>query len=169
LTDIANLEEKTMFCCVRYTANGQEYWDNNNSTNFQVDFQLEKKPQNGAASKHDSNGLSRSNARSPTTTVDPSEKLTAANPDNFDDFLDEKYKLLDFQTPLHTYIEESATPPWQKDVDTAVDCSEWSSSVSGKAFSNRYDFAASLSAAINTSYYFPAMSPRQRRLDEPEA
>jgi hypothetical protein len=42
LKDQANLEVKTMFLCIRYSVNGREYWDNNNSLNFQVDFR--KKP-----------------------------------------------------------------------------------------------------------------------------
>jgi len=45
LADQANLEAKTMFFCVKYTVNGKEYWDNNNSTNYQVDFKKKAKPQ----------------------------------------------------------------------------------------------------------------------------
>ncbi|TKA65948.1 hypothetical protein B0A49_11143, partial [Cryomyces minteri] len=35
LADLANLETKTMLLCVRYNVNGQDYWDNNEDTNFQ--------------------------------------------------------------------------------------------------------------------------------------
>lgn len=38
LTDQANLDNKTLLLCVRYNVGGQEFWDNNNSRNFQVDF-----------------------------------------------------------------------------------------------------------------------------------
>jgi hypothetical protein len=38
LSDLANLESKTLFLCVRYNVNGQEFWDNNNHTNYQIDF-----------------------------------------------------------------------------------------------------------------------------------
>ena len=38
LADQVNLEAKTMFFCVKYTVNGTDYWDNNNATNYQVDF-----------------------------------------------------------------------------------------------------------------------------------
>ncbi|MCJ1353451.1 MAG: hypothetical protein MMC33_003437 [Icmadophila ericetorum] len=38
LTDVPNLEDKTMFFCVRYGVDAQEFWDNNNNSNFQVDF-----------------------------------------------------------------------------------------------------------------------------------
>lgn len=45
LADQANLEARTMLFCVRYTVNGQEYWDNNDSRNFQVDFRMKLKRQ----------------------------------------------------------------------------------------------------------------------------
>lgn len=38
LADVPSLEDKTMFFCVRYSVNGREYWDNNNNSNFQVNF-----------------------------------------------------------------------------------------------------------------------------------
>ena len=45
LADQANLESKTLLLCVRYQANGYEYWDNNNSMNYQVDFAKKVKQQ----------------------------------------------------------------------------------------------------------------------------
>ncbi|KJZ68749.1 hypothetical protein HIM_11858 [Hirsutella minnesotensis 3608] len=38
LSDLANLESKTMFFCIRYRVNDQEFWDNNDAMNFQVEF-----------------------------------------------------------------------------------------------------------------------------------
>ena len=38
LSDQAKLETKTLFLCVRYNVSGQEFWDNNNYTNYQIDF-----------------------------------------------------------------------------------------------------------------------------------
>ncbi|KAE8147595.1 putative phosphatase regulatory subunit-domain-containing protein [Aspergillus avenaceus] len=38
LNEQANLEKKTMFLCMRYNVCGQEYWDNNDSKNYQVTF-----------------------------------------------------------------------------------------------------------------------------------
>ncbi|SCN65728.1 uncharacterized protein FFB20_15538 [Fusarium fujikuroi] len=37
LADIIDFETQPLFLCIRYDVNGQEYWDNNSGTNFQVD------------------------------------------------------------------------------------------------------------------------------------
>lgn len=46
LADHGNLETKRMFFCVRYSVNGQVYCDDNNTDDFQVDFQKKVKPPN---------------------------------------------------------------------------------------------------------------------------
>ncbi|KAK3071766.1 hypothetical protein LTR53_008061 [Teratosphaeriaceae sp. CCFEE 6253] len=38
LSDSANIDTKTLLLCVRYAVNGTDYWDNNNGLNYQVDF-----------------------------------------------------------------------------------------------------------------------------------
>lgn len=38
LSDLANIDTKTLFLCARYSVNGTDYWDNNKGTNYQVDF-----------------------------------------------------------------------------------------------------------------------------------
>ncbi|PGG97658.1 hypothetical protein GX51_07225 [Blastomyces parvus] len=38
LVDMGNLESKRMFLCIRYNVNGLEFWDNNNLMNYHVDF-----------------------------------------------------------------------------------------------------------------------------------
>jgi len=45
LADQVNLENKTLFFCIRYVVNDQEFWDNNDSLNYQVDFVKKTKPQ----------------------------------------------------------------------------------------------------------------------------
>jgi hypothetical protein len=47
LADQMNLERKTLVFCIRYVVNGQEYWDNNNSTNYHIKFKKKPKPQSG--------------------------------------------------------------------------------------------------------------------------
>ncbi|KAG5360176.1 Protein phosphatase 1 regulatory subunit 3C [Yarrowia sp. B02] len=46
------LTQKPMHLCVRYTANGTEYWDNNGFQNFQLDFKRVPKPQRGPGRFH---------------------------------------------------------------------------------------------------------------------
>lgn len=46
LSDQANVDNKTILLCVRYNVGGQEFWDNNDNTNYQIDFSsVVKKPQ----------------------------------------------------------------------------------------------------------------------------
>ncbi|KFY09973.1 hypothetical protein V491_07858 [Pseudogymnoascus sp. VKM F-3775] len=45
LADLANLNKRPMFFCIKCCVNGVEYWDNNNNYNFQVEFR--KKLMNG--------------------------------------------------------------------------------------------------------------------------
>jgi hypothetical protein len=157
LADQANLEAKTMFFCVKYAVNGQEYWDNNNSTNFQVDFRKKAKPQKGkkgsqGASSRPVNSLPRSNKKSPSAA---SKK---ANP-TFDDFasndFDLKYMNMgNLKQPTVDFLADSAGR--LKGVKSAVSLTSdnfarKAPSTNGQAFGHRYDFGASLSAAINAA------------------
>ncbi|KAG9241370.1 putative phosphatase regulatory subunit-domain-containing protein [Calycina marina] len=153
LADLANLEAKTMFFCVKYCVAGQEYWDNNNSTNYQIDFRKKAKPQNGkkgiqGASSRPAHTLPRSNKKPPIAGK--------PKPATFDDFgaFDDKYKFDDAGRDVDDYLGES-TPIRLKGVKSAVALTSEglrrSPHPNGQAFGNRYDFGASLSAAINAA------------------
>jgi hypothetical protein len=148
LADQANLEAKTMFFCVKYAVNGVEYWDNNNSTNFQVNFRKKENPQNGKkgiqpASTQPANGLPRSQKK--TSPLPPPRSMPAT----FDDFaerLDSKY---DFSAFVSQPV--NAGPVRLKGVKSVVNIgldklTRKPSSPSGQPFSNRYNFGASISA-----------------------
>ncbi|KFY31911.1 hypothetical protein V493_00689 [Pseudogymnoascus sp. VKM F-4281 (FW-2241)] len=47
IADLANLDERPMFFCIKYCVNDMEYWDNNNNYNFQVEFRKKLKPMSG--------------------------------------------------------------------------------------------------------------------------
>ncbi|ESZ95801.1 carbohydrate-Binding Module family 21 protein [Sclerotinia borealis F-4128] len=160
LADQANLEAKTMFFCVKYYVNGLEYWDNNNSTNFQIDFRKKAKPQSGkrgssgAASKS-ANSLPRSNKKSPPTA---SMKKSATFDDFSNDF-DSKYLSTNFKLPVADYLGESNIVRL-KGVKSAVTLASDNRSrratmntnaAGGQAFGHRYDFGASLNAAISAA------------------
>lgn len=158
LADQANLEAKTMFFCVKYAVNGVEYWDNNNSTNFQVDFRKKAKPQNGKkgmqpASARPANGLPRCQKKS---TPLPRPRSMPATFDDFAEGFDSKFDFSSFaKQPVNDFLGE-AGPVRLKGVKSAVNISsdklsKKPSSPSSQAFSNRYDFGASLSAAIQAA------------------
>lgn len=143
LADQANLENKTMFACIRYTANGKEYWDNNCSMNYQVDFL--RKPQSKPRQRVSPGGprppLPRSRSFAGSHVSRPHSM-----PPSFDDFSDmDSY--LTFgrsdhakETPLPIKDSHDIEPvaPVRRDKQAR------------QAFGNRYDFGASLSAAIRT-------------------
>ncbi|KAL2064213.1 hypothetical protein VTL71DRAFT_4707 [Oculimacula yallundae] len=159
LADQANLEAKTMFFCVKYCVNGQEYWDNNGATNFQVDFRKKAKPQNGkrgmsGAASRPANSLPRSNKKSPPASGRPKSMPLAF--DDFADGFDAKYQFDDFKQPVKDYLGESGTSVRLKGVKSAVslgsdNLSRRAPQPNGNAFGNRYDFGASLSAAIQAA------------------
>ncbi|KAL3424954.1 protein phosphatase regulator [Phlyctema vagabunda] len=164
LADQANLEAKTMFFCVKYCVNGQEYWDNNNNTNFQIDFRKKYKPQNGKkgmqgassrpvqhAQNSQHHSLPRSHRSPPTTAGKP-------GPPAFDDFaegFDQKYKFLNTKESMRDFLAEPDRAVKLKSSQSAISLSSDNLTrrvnPNGQAFGNRYDFGASLSAAIQAA------------------
>jgi hypothetical protein len=152
LADTANLASKTLFFCIRYSVDGQEFWDNNSSANFQVDFRKKHLPQNGknnfqGASSRPLNGLPRSNRRN--SPASPRPKSMPAAMDDFGN--DPKFN---FDQPIHEYLGE--TGPLRLKSKSAGnlasdDITNSLSSPSGAAFANRYDFGASLTAAVQAA------------------
>ena len=153
LADQAHLENKTLFFCVRYNVNGQEFWDSNNNINFQVDFKKKYLPQNGkngmsGNGARPSNALPRSR-QSPTTTPRP-----RSMPVSFDDFADGfdtdvKYDFSVFRQPTKKIVGESPSTIRFKPKSNEIAPSSTRKNAAGHAFGNRYDFEASLSAAMS--------------------
>jgi len=151
LSDLANLESKTLYFCIRYNVMGQEHWDNNGGLNFQADFRKKMLPQNGkkgviGAASRPVNGLPKSNRRPNPPTGQRPKSL-----DGVEDFLGKP--MLRFDPSIHDYLGESA-PTSIRLKGTKSSSSLPSdnlparlSAPSGQAFANRYDFTASLSAA----------------------
>ena len=158
LSDLAHLESKTLFFCVRYTVAGQEFWDNNGGTNFQVDFKKKMLPQNGknnfqGASSRPLNPLPRSNRR-PNPSSAPRPK---SMPVGFDDFGGGGSRV-DFGQPqsIHDYLGEPGPSLRLKGTKSTSNLPSDNltarlSSPSGQAFANRYDFGASLTAAVQAA------------------
>ncbi|KFY07498.1 hypothetical protein V492_07090 [Pseudogymnoascus sp. VKM F-4246] len=155
LADLANLEAKTMFFCVKYCVNGVEYWDNNNSTNFQVDFRKKMKPMNGkkapqGSSSKQSNGLPRSGNR-----PSPSRRTATTFEDDFVDGFEgpsTKYRFPYSAQSSNFGGSNGRLKGVRSEVALSTDSlGKKSSSPSGQAFSNRYDFGVSISAAIQAA------------------
>ena len=149
LEDQANLENKTMFFCVRYNVNGQEYWDSNNSVNYQVDFSKKAKTQTGKQ------GVQAKNSRplGALPRSKPSAQFSSPRPrsmPSFDDFAGSvnPYEFSSFPQPS-ALVGDS--PIQFKNKLSAREIAPDApgrpkSSTNQQAFGNRYDFGASLSA-----------------------
>ncbi|KAL2150548.1 hypothetical protein VTH82DRAFT_7111 [Thermothelomyces myriococcoides] len=151
LSDLANLETKTLYFCIRYVVNGQEHWDNNNSTNFQIDFRKKFLPQNGKkagnnGSPQSFHGLPKSNRRS-----GQKPKPSSTTSDEFGDS-----QKLNFDKSIHDYLGETGSTGLRlKSVKSSGDLpsdniSKGLLGPSGQ-FASRYDFGDSLSKAIQSA------------------
>jgi len=143
LNDLANLETKTLFLCIRYSVNGQEFWDNNNNINFQVDFKKKYLPQNGKVGR-----MALPRSRPAASSSLPRQVVT-----DLDD-LDSLTIQVDKPVPRQSVLISEGAEPVRR------------ANPSGNAFSNRYDFSASLSAAITAAS--TGSSPRMGVLEKPE-
>lgn len=167
LADLANLEAKTMFFCVKYCVNGVEYWDNNNNTNFQVDFRKKMKPMNGkkvsqGSSSRQTNGLPRSGNR-----PSPSCRTPTAFEDDFADGFDApstKYRFPYSTQSSNFGGGNGRLKGVRSEIALSTDSlAKKAPSPSGQAFSNRYDFGVSISAAIQAANSKSGDRPEVRR------
>lgn len=146
LEDQANLENKTMFFCVRYNVNGQEFWDNNRSINYQVEFSKKPMSQNGNDARH-LNALPRSN---PSPNLSPRPR---SMPISSDDFSMSSYEFSPFPQPSTQVIGDSPVRLRNNKASNGIipEAPGRRANPVSQAFGNRYDFGASLSAAIQAS------------------
>ncbi|PYH49184.1 protein phosphatase regulator GAC1 [Aspergillus saccharolyticus JOP 1030-1] len=144
LNDQTNLEKKTMFVCIRYNVEGQEYWDNNHHKNFQVNFIKTAKPRVGQQNLQPAKPRT-SLPRSRSFVVSTSRPQSM--PPSFDNFSDmDKY--VSFGTPPKTGKEAPLCDDEPHDVEVAAPIRR--DKQNHQVFGNRYDFEASLSAAMKT-------------------
>ncbi|KAI5781206.1 putative phosphatase regulatory subunit-domain-containing protein [Geopyxis carbonaria] len=143
LAEQANLEKKTLFFCIRYCTAGQEHWDNNAGFNFHVDFKKTPKAQTARAT----------GPRLPRSRPVSAGSRPRSMP-NLDDFgiLDDAF----FERARELSPRSTDPSPRSKsrksaviDDDTALPTRR--ANPSGNAFGNRYDFGASLNAAIKAA------------------
>ena len=139
-----------MLFCVRYNVADQEYWDNNYGANYQVEFR--KRP----------NYLLRRASHPPEVNGLSGTSEDSAISDDFDiEFSPETFaknlaqQISSPRSALLANLGES--PPFVKKAALSSSPSPTASDIpnvtpqkrpTGKAFANRYDFGASLNAAI---------------------
>jgi len=147
LADQANLESKTLLLCVRYNTNGQEFWDSNNSMNYQVDFIKKTKPKKKAQvhSTGTLGAIPRSRHSPPATRP---RSMPAGS---FDDDFGSNFQ---FGTGRVTIGDSPSSSirlkPKSKRSGLYPDQAP-RRNPNGQAFSGRYDFGASLASALNTA------------------
>ena len=154
LEDRVGLENKTLFFCVKYSVNGQDYWDNNNAVNYQVDFSKKAKTQNGkqGTQSKSSRPLSALPRSKPSTT---SSSPRPRSMPSFDDFAGSvnPYEFSSFPQPSalvgDSPIRFKNRPPPRGFLPDAP--GGLNASAKQQAFGSRYDFGASLSAAIQAA------------------
>jgi len=133
LDNVADLNNQTLFFCVRYSASSQDFWDNNNAMNFQVDF---SKKMLGPQPKAAKNSLPRSK---------PSPKKISIEDDKSDDEFAVHFKqtsstnLIRPKLPQKSISEDTTTLPIRRTAPPT------------NALGTRYNFGASLNAAIRES------------------
>ncbi|PKS10393.1 hypothetical protein jhhlp_002144 [Lomentospora prolificans] len=145
LSDMANLETKTLYLCVRYNVNGQEYWDNNGGANFQVDFHKKFLPQSGKRGSHGvgsrpAGELPRSNRRSnPNTSTRPKSMPVGLSTH----LIDQARRTLD--KSRDDFLDSNG--PIRLKKSTSDFRGNSAGARSSNAFGRRYDFNASLNEA----------------------
>lgn len=151
LSDQANLENKTLLLCVRYNCGGQEHWDSNNGMNYQIDF-VKKLAKSASTSSLSS---LRTSSRPSRNTIPRSRHSPPATRQERSLFGDEdllsKNSTYHFGSPEKLTGDSAAQPQVKlKPRSKRVDLSRVGSAPAN-GLGGRYDFGASLSAALSTA------------------
>jgi len=133
LSDQANLETRTLLLCLRYDVNGQQYWDNNDNQNYQVDFIKKTKP--APEEPRQVRTLPQS-SKSGAPSL-PRSRSTPAFDEDFASSLETSQ--LRFKNSRDKLMPDTPPPTIRKHNN------------SSQQFGSRYDFGASLSAALSNA------------------
>ncbi|KAF2148293.1 carbohydrate-binding module family 21 protein [Myriangium duriaei CBS 260.36] len=149
LADQANLETKTLLLCMRYNVIGQEHWDNNNDTNYQIDF---VKKVNRVASKQYStplgarplNAIPRSRHSPPASRGRP---RAPSIDDDMTSHLDNSYHF----GASDDLLGDDSRAAIKLKPKSKRGVAFPSANQSSQGLGGRYDFGASLSAALSNA------------------
>lgn len=150
LSDQANLENKTLLLCVRYNSGGQEHWDSNNNMNYQIDFvkKMAKSASTsslslGARPRH---SIPRSKHLPPTTSHDRSASTDEDIVSRF-----ESNSAYHFGSPDKIIGDPTNTTVKLKPRTKRADLFRAGTAPTANGLGGRYDFGASLSAALSSA------------------
>ena len=167
LEDQNNLEKKTLFFCVRYSVNGQEFWDSNGGINYQVDFSKKALPQKGKSGTPGATSRPLGPLPRNRPTPPPSGRLRPVSMPTFDDFAHGFNGPFDLTSPptAASLVGEKPIKFRNKSSNPIVpDAPSLRLKNQAQAFGNRYDFGASLSAMKQGGFFAESPTP----LDSPE-
>ncbi|KAL3479346.1 putative phosphatase regulatory subunit-domain-containing protein [Aspergillus californicus] len=145
LDEHTNLDKKTMFVCIRYNVSGQEFWDNNGTRDYQVNFTKIPKP------KLQTQDVPRPR---PRINLPRSRSFTGSGnrphsmPSSLKDFSD-MHRYISFGPPLGDRKDKTEVDDdMPHDPEGPVPLRR--EKQPHQVFGNRYDFELSLSAAMRT-------------------
>lgn len=149
LADQANLESKTLLLCVRYNVNGTEYWDNNNHKNYQVDFVKKTKQSLHGRNNHSMSSIPRSRQSPPAAR--PRSMPAGSFDDDFGHDFGSRFEFGSGRVTIRDSPSTSIRLRSKNRRGSFFPDQTARRTPTSQAFSTRYDFTASLSAALSTA------------------
>ena len=151
LSDQANLENKTLLLCVRYNSGGQEHWDNNNGMNYQIDF-VKKLAKSASTSSLSLPGSRPSRSSIPRSRHSPPASAVRQERGLFgDEDLLSSGSTYHFGSPEKITVDNAQTSVKLKPRSKRVDLFRAGTAPGANGLGGRYDFGASLSAALSNA------------------
>lgn len=134
LSDQANLEGRTLLLCVRYNTSGQEYWDNNDNMNYQVEFLKREK-------LADIQRVSTVPVSGPRSVPRSRHNSSSSRP--------RPRSMPSFEDDFSSGFDGESMIKFRNDLASKGANATKRETSGGPQFSTRYDFGASLSAALS--------------------
>ncbi|KAL4863550.1 hypothetical protein BDV12DRAFT_189598 [Aspergillus spectabilis] len=145
LDEQLDLDKETMFVCIRYSVNGQEFWDNNEARDYRVNFTKILKP--GLRNQAIPRLCTRANLPQ-SMSVTAYGSHAQSMPSSLKE-ISNMHRYISFCTPLNDqkagYEDDDDVP---HDFESSVHMRR--DKQPHQVFSNSYDFELSLSAAMRT-------------------
>lgn len=139
IDDFSGVTDKTMFFCVRYIVAGREYWDSNGGQNFRVEFHNREKQRRVSLTRRGSDPP----ARKTSMTLDDEALRAEVTRTHSHQTAKSDESLI-----LENIYDNRTKQSLEEDLERPIAMKRGKRPTGNDAFSNRYDFGASLSAAI---------------------